>query len=345
MSRKLPIIILVYLVVMFATTPSSGQSGRQRQTNQKTTQENTKTIQEKSVPTVSSPTEPDEVIRVSSPIVSIPVSVLDSAGRPIEGLSLKDFILSIDDQPAEIEEFSTSESPVKLALLFDNSSSLATARNFEKRAAIRFLRTVLRPEIDSAALYSIATEWRLETPLTSKSSSLISAIERMPPPSGATALIDGMMAAVDFLKLESGRRVMVVISDGEDTVSDTPFNDLLKKLQSTSIQIFVIKTTAYENYKRTGTRRISENLRQLTAERRIGEIVRQTGGEVYSPIDDEELDDAFVAIARELSRQYVLGYYPRATTDDPISFKRIAVEIRGKADYVIRTRAGYLGPR
>jgi len=345
MAQKAFIFVLVFIVVISATTSSDAQSGRKRPAPEKTTQEKTKTNPEKTISDSPNREDQDEVIRVSSAIVSIPVSVADSAGRPIEGLSAKDFLLSIDGEQTEIEEFSKSESPVKLALLFDNSSSLVIARSFEKRASTKFLRTVLRPEIDSAALYSIATEWRLETPLTSNISTLISAIERMPPPSGATALIDGMMAAVDFLQREDGRRVMVIISDGEDTVSDTPFNDLLRKLQSSSIQVFVIKTTAYENYKRTGSRIISENLRQLTAERRIGEIVRQTGGEVYSPIDDEELEEAFVSIARELSRQYILGYYPRAEADDRISFRRISVVINGHKDYVLRTRAGYLGPR
>jgi Ca-activated chloride channel family protein len=345
MGRILKIILILVATVFSAAVVSNAQSGRQRPDAKKSERTEDKALDIRTAPKPERSEEAEEIIRINSGLVSIPVTVTDGGGQQVLGLSAADFILNIDGQDTEIDEFTTADSPVKIAFLLDNSSSLISARNFERRASSRFLQTVLRPGTDAAALFSVSTEWKIEHPLVSDVSRLVRAIERMPPPTGATALLDAIMGAVEFLKKEDGRKIIVIISDGEDTVSDTPFNDLLKTLQSTSIQVFVIKTTAYENFKRTGSRVISENIRQLTAERRVQEMVTQTGGESFSPVDDQELEVAFQSIALELSRQYVLGYYPGVESEGTIGFRRIAVRIREGADYRIRTRAGYLGPR
>jgi hypothetical protein len=87
----------------------------------------------------------DDIIRVDSALVPIPVSVLNANGQIVDNLKLEDFTLLIDGQAAEIGELSRSETPVRLAVLFDNSSSVTIAREFEKRAAVRFFKRVLRP--------------------------------------------------------------------------------------------------------------------------------------------------------------------------------------------------------
>jgi Ca-activated chloride channel family protein len=345
MDRFLKTILFLVALVSTATVTSTAQSGRQRPDLRKSERTEDKSRDTRTTSRTESSDETEEIIRINSGLVSIPVTVTDGEGKQVLGLSPTDFILNIDGQDTEIDEFATAESPAKMAFLLDNSSSVISARNFERRASARFLQTVLRPGTDAAALFSVSTEWKIEQPLVSDVSRLVRAVERMPPPIGATALLDAIMGAVEFLKGEDGRKVIVIISDGEDTVSDTPFNDLLRTLQSTSIQLFVIKTTAYENFKRTGSRVISENIRQLTAERRIQDMVRQTGGESFSPVDDQELESAFQAIALELRRQYVLGYYPGTESEGTIGFRRIAVRLRDGTDYKIRTRAGYLGPR
>lgn len=345
MSGKILTNFTSMVLIALSVTTVFAQSGRQRPDQQRPEKGSNQATDSKAESSRLKDDETDEVIRVSSALVNIPVSVIDTSGRQVEGLTAEHFILRIDDEERKIDEFATGESPVKIAFLFDNSSSLVSARNFERRASTRFLKTVLRPEKDSASIYSVATEWRLELPFTKDVSALIASIEQMPKPDGATALLDAMMAAIKALDAEDGRRVMVIVSDGEDTVSDTPFNSLLEKLRSSSVQIFVIRTTAYENFKRSGSREISENIRQLTAERRIQEIVRQTGGDIFSPIDDNELEEAFSMIERELSRQYVLGYYPQTSGGEPVGFRRISVTLRDGSDHKVRTRAGYIGPR
>ena len=299
---------------------------------------------------ISSPSpkkDEDEVIKVDSALVPIPVSVLDAGGRAMTNLKLADFELKVDGRPAEIGDLARSESPIRLAMLFDNSSSVRVAREFEKDAAIRFFKQVVRPEKDLAALFSVSTTARLEQSLTRDVGSLVNAIELFPPPEGATALLEGIVRAANYLDNVPGRRVIVIVSDGDDTVSDIELTleKVLKTLQITNCQVYVVKTTDFENYKRTGVRGGNANIRQLAAERRMLELTKQTGGAVYSPIDEDELDRAFAQISAELSQQYILSYYPDDPAEKRGEFREISLAVKAKPNTTVRTRKGYYVPK
>jgi len=306
---------------------------------------------EKTIPAANpSPTPPNidddkDVIKVESNLVPIPASVLDARGQTVGGLKLEDFLLQIDGNPVEIGDLSRSETPVRLALLFDNSSSVTIAREFEKKSAIRFFRRVIRPEKDMVALFSVATVSRLEQPLTKDVSLLVQAIENFAQPLGATALLDGIIEAANYLSDAQGRRVIVIVSDGDDTVSDATFDDTLKSLQLANCQVYVVKTTDFENSIRTGQRTGSANLRQLSAERRMQEFAGQTGGAVYSPIDEDELDRAFSQISAELAQQYILSYYPESEADKRGEFRTISLAVKTRQNLTVRTRKGYYVPK
>jgi Ca-activated chloride channel homolog len=286
------------------------------------------------------PSDEGDVIRVESMLVPIPVSVTDAAGRPVTTLKLEDFELQVDGKPEALSELARSESPVRLALLFDNSSSVTTARDFEAKAAIRFFRQVIRPDKDQAALFSVATATRLEQPLTRNVSQLVSAIQSLPPAEGATSLLDGIIMAANYLREAQGRRVIVIVSDGEDTLSDSTFDDTLKALHVSNSQVYVVKTTDFENFKKTGNRSGNANIRLLAADRRMQDLGGQTGGAVYSPVDERELDMAFGQIAAELAQQYILSYYPEAEQANN-QFRMIDLKIKGHPNMNIRTRKGY----
>jgi Ca-activated chloride channel family protein len=291
------------------------------------------------------PKDDDGVIKVESTLVPIPASVVDMQGRSIANLRLEDFELQIDGKPADVSELTRSETPIRLALLFDNSSSVTIARDFEKEAAMRFLRRVIRPEKDLAALFSVATVSRLEQPFTRDPSQLVQAIQLFPPPEGATALLEGIIQAAEYVRDVQGRRVVVIVSDGDDTKSDATLEDTVRSLLQANCQVYVVKTTDFENYKRTGTRRGNANLHQLAAERRMQEIANQTGGAVYSPIDENELDDAFRQISAELAQQYILSYYPEAETGRGGDFRQITLAIKTRPNLTVRTRKGYYVPK
>jgi Ca-activated chloride channel family protein len=284
-------------------------------------------------------------IKVNSFLVPIPASVLGANGQAITNLRAEDFELLINGKPVEIGDLARSETPVRLALLFDNSSSVSIAREFEKKAAIRFFKRVIRPEKDLVALFSVATVSDLEQPLTKDVSQLVAAIEGFPVPEGATALFEGIIEAADYLKDIQGRRVIVIVSDGDDTKSDATLEETVRALQIANCQVYVVKTTDFENYKRTGQRGGNANIRQLAAERRMQEITSQTGGTVYSPLDEDELDRAFNQISAELAQQYILSYYPEDESDKRGEFRSISVAVKNRQNLTIRTRKGYYVPK
>ena len=343
-----------FVTILLLVSSVAAQSGRRKPTptptpkaiigpsvNNLPQQANTSTPTPK--PTAKPDT--DEIIKVDSILVPIPVSVLDANGRAVTNLNLADFELKIDGKAAEISDLARSDAPIRLAMLFDNSSSVAIAREFEKEAAVRFFRRVIRPEKDKAALYSVADSARLEQTLTSDVSLLTRAIDMFPPPEGATALLEGIVEVANYLRSANGRRVVVIVSDGEDTGDlRTTLEAAVRALQANDCQVYIIKTTDFENFKRTGQRAGNANIRQLNAERRMAEIAAQTGGAVYSPIDEKEMKEAFDRISAELSQQYILSYYPDDTTEKGGEFRSISLSVKGK-NLIIRTRKGYYVPK
>src|SRR4029078_12729657 len=157
-------------------------------------------------PTPKTKDDGEEVLKVDANLVPIPVSVLYANGRAVTDLKLTDFDLKVDGRNATISDVFRSETPLKLALIFDNSSSVLIARDFEKEAAVKFFKRVIQPEKDMAALFSLADVTRLEQPFTKNVSLLVGAIERFPPPEGATALLDGIIEVADYLRDADGRR-------------------------------------------------------------------------------------------------------------------------------------------
>lgn len=342
---------------LFLSTSAFAQSGRNKPSEPETGSASPSKTSVVYQPTQSSPAPPrpaatptkiaeeSGVVRVESTLVPIPVAVFDSRGRLVSDLKLDDFELKIDGSRAVVSELFTSEAPVRIAMLFDNSGSVEVAREFEKKAAIRFFDRVIRTQKDLACLYSVSTVTRLEQRFTADIDLLKRSINFFPPPVGATALLDGVVLATKYLTETNGRRVIVILSDGDDTSSDATLEDVLKELQLTNTQVYVVQTTDFENYKRTGKRGGNANIRKLAAERRMIEVAKQTGGRVYSPLDEGELDEAFAQISAELSQQYILGYYPEDDLGSPGAFKEISLSIKNRPKTDVRTRKGYLVPK
>jgi Ca-activated chloride channel homolog len=279
------------------------------------------------------PVDPGDVIRVNSNLVPVAASVVDGQGRAVTGLKLEDFELRVDGQPKPISEIGFSDTPVRLVMLFDNSSSLAQARDFEKQAATRFFRNVIRP-VDEAAVFSVSTVPILEQPLTSDVKTLVRTIERFGKPEGATALFDAIAQAAAYLRPLQGRKVIVIVSDGADTISDLDFDSTLRQAQSADCQIYAVQTGLIEN----------ANVRDLAAERRMQEMTAQTGGAVYIPHGTADLDTAFAQISADLAQQYVLSYYP---SDDPRDgrFRVISLRVATRPNVRVRARKGYYAPK
>lgn len=277
--------------------------------------------------------DPLDTVRVSSNLVPIPASVVDPKGFAIIGLNLDDFELRVDGQVRPISDMTRAETSVRLVMLFDNSGSLDMAREFEKQAAMHFFRKVMRPS-DEAAIYSIETESYLAQPLTSDVGRLERTIESFGKPEGSTSLFDAIIDAAAYLRPYTGRRVLVIVSDGVETTSRNDFETTIQRVLGDDCQIFIVQTGLYDG----------ANLRALAAERRMEQLAGQTGGAVYIPKTTNELNLAFQQIAADLAHQYVLSYYPGDERRDG-RFHVIDLRVRSRKDVRVRARKGYYSPK
>lgn len=339
----------VFLVMLVFVLDASvtAQSGRRKdskararsapspiaEASRPTSSQNPSSTSPASPKTTGEDVEEADIVRVSSNLVPIPASVVDNKGTALTTLKAEDFELRVDGEIKPISDISRSDSPVRLAMLFDNSGSLDMGRAFEKHAAQHFFRRVLRPT-DEAAIYSIESESYLAQPMTRDIRKLEQTIELFGKPEGSTSLFDTIIAAAAYLRPYAGRRVIVIVSDGIETTSRADFETTLHHVLADDCQIFVVQTGLYDG----------ANLRALAAERRMEQLAAQTGGAAYIPKTTSALDSAFQEIAADLAQQYVLSYYPGAENRDG-RFHLIELRIKSRKDVRVRARKGYYSPK
>lgn len=170
------------------------------------------------------PVEDDEVIKVDSRLVIVPVSVTNSSGQPVQGLTAKDFRVLEESKSQEVSQVSDAEKvPLEIALLFDVSSSTDAMFKFEQETAAQFLRDVMRPD-DRATIFTIGDNPVLIQARDTSDKSAIS-VQTIRPASQQTltAFYDSVSYAANYLQKnapQGRRKVIVVISDGEDTNSE-----------------------------------------------------------------------------------------------------------------------------
>lgn len=329
---------------IFVITPlvTHSQSGRQKppanasQNSNASKRETTRSTRQSPVSSsksdsgVDKSNDEEDVVKVTSNLVPVPATVVDTHGVAVTNLKLEDFELRVDGQPNAISEVSRAETPVRMAMLFDNSGSLSATRDFEKHAAVQFFRNVLRP-VDQAAVFAVATEVTLAEPLTNDVRRLEFTVENFGKPDGGTSLFDAIIVAGAYLRPYGGRRVIVIVSDGAETTSRADFDTTVQHAVADDCQIYVVQTGLYE----------SANLRALAAERRMEEFAAQTGGAVYISKSVEDLDNAFAQIAADLAQQYILSYYPGADKRDG-RYHLIAVRVKTRPTARVRARKGFM---
>ncbi len=288
------------------------------------------------------PSEPsEEIIRIDSNLVTVIAGIKTATAASQIKLEVADFEIFEDGKLQEIAEFSREdESPLRLVMLFDTSSSVKNQIRFERRAAARFFERILRPQ-DQAALFAVSTDIFPIQDFTNKPR-LLNEATKMLQASGATSLYDGIYLAADYLKKTKGRRIIVIVSDGGDTTSKVKLTEALARAQEADAVIFNVYTGVISN---------SQNVRDLAAERAMQTLTQQTGGEVYAPqmamngneIDEDQslknLDAAFIQLAEQLRTQYTLRYY---STNDARDGKFRKVEVKVKQEGLkAKSRTGY----
>ena len=285
------------------------------------------------------PQEEADAIKIKSSLVTVPVSVSNAAGDPVTNLAAKDFRLEEEGEQQSVTLLAQpGKNPVDLALLFDISGSVLDKFQFEQQAAARFLKKVVNPG-DHVTVFSIALKPRLATPRTAQVTEAIAGIESLVPSKEATAFFDGVGNAAKFLgeKATPGaRRVLIVISDGEDNQSDYyTLEQSLRELQRNDCIFYSINPSGPS---------IWLNKISIKGQDAMIALAAETGGVAFLPAKLEDLDRIFVQIANELQTQYLLGYYPINETTDG-KFRRITARVPGRPELRVRSRQGYYAPK
>lgn len=269
--------------------------------------------------------------KVNVKLVNVFATVVDETGAPIGGLTKQDFTVFEDGKPQKIAVF-TRESGLPLSIVLQVDTSLSTYKDLhlELESARRFAHTILRP-VDALALFQFSEIVDELTPFTSSLKRIDNGISRVHP-GAATAMYDALYLGSRALGRRQGRKVLVVITDGGDTVSTTDYAQALRAAQEAEAIVYSIIVVPIE----------ADAGRDIGGEHALIQISHDTGGKYFYATGINQLDQAFRKISDELRTQYQLAYYPSQRYSDS-DFRRIKILVNTPAgkDWTVRARTGY----
>jgi Ca-activated chloride channel family protein len=278
--------------------------------------------------------EQSPVIRVSSNLVTVPVSVTDPEGHAIRNLGLRDFLIREDGRPETVSRLAEAgQSPLRLALLFDLSGSLNARFGFEQEAAIHFLDKVWT-EGDTVAIVTFTDVPQIRLQASDSLSAATTALSSFEPTEKPTAFFDAVVLSAQALRRSAGpetRRAIIALSDGEDNRSHHSLSEALSEVQHADTIFYSINPSGAS---------IRLNEISLKAQSDLSKLAGKTGGSAFLSDRMIDLDEIFLRIAAELRAQYLLSYYSTNSRIDG-TYRRISVSIPGRDDLHIRTRQGY----
>jgi Ca-activated chloride channel family protein len=293
-------------------------------------------------PTPPTGETPDQSERVFIRRVRLPITVVDKKGQFVPGLTKNDFLVLEDKIPQQVETFSDDLGqafPLYVAVLMDTSPSTAGKLKFEQESAMNFIQTVIRPRRDRVLFATFDNEIRLRQDFTDKLDLLDKAVFSVKQTGTQTALFDAIWQFCDEkMRSAAGRRVLVVITDGEDTYSRADLRDAIDIAQRTETTIFAISTKAGFLATVPGVEAGTVKDRK---DRDLETLAEETGGVAFFSGDMLSLERSFSKISKELRAQYLVTYKPSNDRYDG-SFRKIEVKlVEGRGDLKIRTKRGY----
>lgn len=270
-------------------------------------------------------------ISVDVKLVNVFATVTDAGGAPARSLTQDNFAIYEDGVPQKLAVFSReSQLPLSIVMAVDASLSTKKDLKLELVSAKQFAHEILRPQ-DSLALYQFSEVVEELVPFTADLRRIDAGIERVHVRS-ATAMYDAIYLGAEALYKRQGRKVMVIITDGGDTMSSTSYQEALRAAQQSEAIVYSIIVVPIE----------ASAGRDLGGEHALIQLSNDTGGKYYYADTLPRLERAFEQISDELRTQYLLAYYPahRIAESD---FRRIRVDLKGPAtgELKARYRAGY----
>ena len=274
--------------------------------------------------------------------VRLPITVVDKKGQFVPGLTQNDFLVLEDKVPQQIETFSDDLGkalPLYVAVLMDTSPSTAGKLKFEQESAMNFIQTVVRPRRDRVLFATFDHEILLKQDFTDKLDLLDRAVFGVKKLGTQTALYDAVWQFCDEkLRSVSGRRVLVVITDGEDTYSRADLLDAIDIAQRTETTVYTISTKAGLTGTVPGVRQgeVKDKF-----DNNMVKLAEETGGMAFFTGDMLSLERSFTKINKELRAQYLVTYKPANDRYDG-NFRRVEVRLTGdQKGLKVRTKLGY----
>jgi VWFA-related protein len=277
----------------------------------------------------------DQTISVEVNVVNVLFTVADRKGKFVTNLRKDDFRVFEDDRAQTINFFSSeSNLPLTIALLIDTSGSIRDKLKFEEEAAIEFFYSTLQRGKDRALVISFDSGVDLLQDFTDDAEKLADKIRKIRA-GGGTAMYDAVYLAINQkLAGQEGRRVVILISDGDDNSSRVSLTETLESAQRNDVTIYGISTNSAAFFGSKEQERGDKTLKKLAEE---------TGGKAFFPLKIQDLASSFLDIHDELRSQYQIGYRPINAKMDG-TFRRIRLDVSDKR-FKARAKTGYYMPK
>jgi Ca-activated chloride channel family protein len=285
-------------------------------------------------------------------LVDVLFTVLNRRNKLVPDLEKADFKIWDDKAPQEIRYFSKqTDLPLRIGMLLDTSNSIRDRIKFEQEASVNFLYSVLRRNKDESFVMTFDDEPQIIQPFSSDTGILRDQILKTRA-GGGTAIYDAIYeACVKQLshpprppgdQPDVVRRVMILISDGDDNLSSHTRSEAIEMAQRTSVVIYTISTST-QWIAITGTdanKTPDRKFLKTDGDKILQELADETGGRAFFPYRVDDLDQSFQDIGDELRNQYSIAYLPTNSVLDG-RYHKISIEVPEHKGYQVRARRGY----
>jgi VWFA-related protein len=268
------------------------------------------------------------VFRADARLVVLHATVVDKNSRLLTSLPKSAFRAYEDGVEQQVKIFRREDVPVSMGLIIDNSGSMREKRQKVEAAAIALVKAS-NPQ-DEVFIVNFNDEPYQDVPFTNDIKRMEEGLARIDS-RGGTAMRDAIYASISYAKSKGKRdkKVLVVVTDGNDNMSEVTLEKLVQEAQQQEVLIYTIGLLAEEERREAGR-----------AKRALDTITHATGGQAHYPSLVDEVGKVALQVARDIRNQYIIAYTPSNQKLDG-GFRQIRVTVSGSNRPTVRTRTGY----
>lgn len=259
-------------------------------------------------------------------LVELPVTVTDAAGLPVADLKQSDFSVFEDGKPKPIKSFNfASNLPLSVGVLVDHSGSMEKRMAATKEAAVSFFKSIIKSG-DRAFIGGFAFDSTKLAPFVSDVASLEAQVAAVPDAGGGTSLYDAIVTGLYRFRNVQGRKALIILSDGEDTTSRLPYDEMLLYVRASRTPLYFIG--------------IGLGITDISGTSKMKALASETGGVAYFIKDVKQLHDTYAQLEKDLRSQYLLAYNTESTKGDT-KYRNVEVRV-SRPEAKVRTIRGFI---